>query len=140
MKILHISTSDDGGAGIACIRLHQGLLELGVDSKVLVYLKKRNIPGVCAFIESLFTCLPVLGSINFIFIAIVLYTDIQPYLLVHMPWIKLRIFMLALTFLVGGMMILVYKFVLPSLWAFRGRQMFGKETRENDEGRNNSTN
>jgi len=57
-----------------------------------------------------------------------------------MPWIKLWIFMLALTFLVGGMMILVYKFVLPSLWAFRGRQMFGKKTRENDESRNNSTN
>ena len=103
-------------------------------------MRQRNIPGVGAFIESLFTCLPILGIINFIFIAIVLYTDIQPYLLVHMPWIKLWIFMLALTFLVGGMMILVYKFVLPSLWAFRGRQMFGKETRENDEGRNNSTN
>jgi len=103
-------------------------------------MRQRNIPGVGVFIESLFTCLPVLGIINFIFIAIVLYTDIQPYLLACMPWIKLWIFMLALTFLVGGMMILVYKFVLPSLWAFRGRPMFGKETRENDESRNNSTN
>jgi len=35
-------------------------------------MRQRNIPGVGAFIESLFTCLPVLGIINFIFIAIVL--------------------------------------------------------------------
>jgi glycosyltransferase involved in cell wall biosynthesis len=52
MKILHISTSDTGGAANACIRLHQGLLELGVDSKVLVFLKRRNIPEVYQFYEN----------------------------------------------------------------------------------------
>lgn len=36
MKVLHISTSDSGGAGLACIRIHNSLLEQGVDSKVLV--------------------------------------------------------------------------------------------------------
>ncbi len=52
MKILHISTSDTGGAANACIRLHLGLLELGVDSKVLVFLKKRNIPEVYQLFEN----------------------------------------------------------------------------------------
>jgi len=36
MKILHINTYDTGGAGKACVRLHQGLLEQGVDSKLLL--------------------------------------------------------------------------------------------------------
>jgi len=47
MKILHISTYDKGGAATACIRLHEGLLNAGIDSKVLVLNKtKENIPEV----------------------------------------------------------------------------------------------
>ncbi|MDP4267503.1 MAG: glycosyltransferase [Bacteroidota bacterium] len=36
MKILLVSTSDRGGAAKACIRLHLGLLENGIDSKLLL--------------------------------------------------------------------------------------------------------
>ena len=35
MKILHINTFDSGGAANSAIRLHKGLLELGMDSKML---------------------------------------------------------------------------------------------------------
>ncbi|WKN40715.1 glycosyltransferase [Tunicatimonas pelagia] len=42
MKILHISTKDTGGAAIAGIRLHKGLLQQGVDSKFLFYEEKTN--------------------------------------------------------------------------------------------------
>lgn len=41
MKILHINTYDTGGAATACRRIHLGLLERGIDSKVL-YLKKTK--------------------------------------------------------------------------------------------------
>ncbi len=36
MKVLHINTKLRGGAGKACLRLHQGLSDCGVDSKLLV--------------------------------------------------------------------------------------------------------
>lgn len=36
MKVLHLSTSDTGGAGRATYRTHQGLLETGIDSQMLV--------------------------------------------------------------------------------------------------------
>ena len=36
MKILHVNTSDYGGAAKACLRLHEGLMKNGVDSNVLV--------------------------------------------------------------------------------------------------------
>jgi glycosyltransferase involved in cell wall biosynthesis len=35
MRILHVNTSTKGGAGIACLRLHEALLNSGLDSKVL---------------------------------------------------------------------------------------------------------
>ncbi len=51
-NILHISTSDKGGAAKACLRLHLGLLNHGINSKVLV-LDKYNysIPNVYQFWE-----------------------------------------------------------------------------------------
>ncbi|MES2567369.1 MAG: glycosyltransferase [Bacteroidota bacterium] len=44
MKILHINTYDFGGAATACRRIHLGLLEKGVDSKMLLLHKSKNIP------------------------------------------------------------------------------------------------
>ena len=42
MKILHINTHDVGGAGKACLRLHEGLIERGVFSKSLILSSKKN--------------------------------------------------------------------------------------------------
>ncbi len=44
LKILHINTNDTGGAANACLRLHQGLMQIeGLQSKVLVRNKKLDI-------------------------------------------------------------------------------------------------
>lgn len=42
MKVLHLCASFKGGAGIACNRIHQGLLEIGVDSHLLTANKDMN--------------------------------------------------------------------------------------------------
>ncbi|WP_298494570.1 glycosyltransferase [uncultured Algibacter sp.] len=42
MKLLLINTSDIGGAGKACVRLHQGLLSMNVDAKLLLAKKTAN--------------------------------------------------------------------------------------------------
>lgn len=50
MKILHINQSDiGGGAGIAGYRLHQGLLEQGIDSKLLVGTLKLDSNRISTF-------------------------------------------------------------------------------------------
>ncbi|WP_031529595.1 glycosyltransferase [Dyadobacter crusticola] len=49
MKILHITCFDNGGAGTAAVRLHKGLLNLGIESKVLVLEKRTDTPEVYAF-------------------------------------------------------------------------------------------
>lgn len=46
MKVVHISFSDSGGAGLAAFRLHRSLLAAGVDSKMLVADKKSDDPNV----------------------------------------------------------------------------------------------
>src|SRR5690606_30602695 len=49
MKVLHINTYDTGGAATACRRIHLGLLEKGVDSKILLLHKTKNIPETYSF-------------------------------------------------------------------------------------------
>jgi glycosyltransferase involved in cell wall biosynthesis len=47
MKVLHLSTSDiDGGAARAAYRLHQGLVNTGIESKMLVRAKFGKDPSV----------------------------------------------------------------------------------------------
>ncbi len=42
MKVVHLSTSDTGGAGIAAARLHKALLADGIDSRLLTMHRFRN--------------------------------------------------------------------------------------------------
>ncbi|MDW7695815.1 glycosyltransferase [Flammeovirgaceae bacterium SG7u.111] len=50
MKILHINTYDRGGAANACTRLHLGLLEKGVESKLLLKQKTKNLPSSFVYV------------------------------------------------------------------------------------------
>ncbi|NME72549.1 glycosyltransferase [Flammeovirga aprica] len=52
MKIVHISTYPNGGAGNATIRMHKSLLENGVDSKVITRDYTLDLEGVKAFNSS----------------------------------------------------------------------------------------
>ena len=46
MKILIISYSDSGGAGVAALRLHKALVSEGGDSRLLCFNKSSDAPGV----------------------------------------------------------------------------------------------
>lgn len=46
MKVLILSSSDCGGAGIAALRLHKALMENGIDSSILCFFKGTNTPKV----------------------------------------------------------------------------------------------
>jgi len=52
MKVLIINTYDIGGAANACLRLHLGLLNNNVQSKLLVKNKYKNYPEVYKFQEN----------------------------------------------------------------------------------------
>ncbi len=53
MKVLLVTTSDRGGAGKACVRLHQGLLKKNIDAKLLLLQKSNSdIPESYSFLEA----------------------------------------------------------------------------------------
>lgn len=49
MKVLLVNTYDIGGAANACLRLHQGLLESNIDSKVSICYKSKHLRQTFAF-------------------------------------------------------------------------------------------
>lgn len=53
-KILHISISDSGGAGLAASRLNTAMIQEGLDSKLLCLHKTSSLEGVVKFSDSVF--------------------------------------------------------------------------------------
>ena len=91
-------------------------------------MRQHNVPGLGALVESFAATLPFLSVLNFWAIITVLYATAQPYLLQYTPWITLWSFVGGLTLTGVIIMIIIYKFVLPSVWSFRGRQMFDRDS------------
>lgn len=61
MKIVHVSTSDHGGAGIAASRLHIALLERGIDSSFLTLHKfSKHIPQHVQFLPGTGFVFPII--------------------------------------------------------------------------------
>lgn len=52
MKVLHLSTQDNGGAGRAAVRLHQALLEQGVNSQMIVQIKTTDLSTIHMLAQS----------------------------------------------------------------------------------------
>jgi len=95
--------------------------------------KQKNIPWLGALIDSLYVSLPILSIINFFAILTILYTNIAPLLQEYAPWVGFEHFVTAAGVITVIMMLLVYKFVIPSLWTFRSKQMFGYESKLMDQ-------
>ena len=49
MKVLIVNTFDKGGAANACLRLHEGLIQQGVESKVLLKHKQKSLQQTYEF-------------------------------------------------------------------------------------------
>lgn len=44
MRVVHITTDDSGGAGLCCLRIHQSLIDMGVESKVVALRNNQHAP------------------------------------------------------------------------------------------------
>lgn len=91
-------------------------------------LKQKKIIGIGELYESFITALPILSAVQFISILAVLYNQLQPTLVTMLPGVTLPKFLLALSLIMAGVMVLVYKFLIPSVWTFRGKQLYGFES------------
>ena len=90
--------------------------------------KQRNIPWLGALVDSLYTALPILSIINFLSIITLLYATIRGYLFDWAPWLTFGWFIGIMVILTSTLIVLMYIFVVPSIWTFRGKQMYGYES------------
>jgi MFS family permease len=98
-----------------------------------IKIRQKKIIGLGEIYEAFITALPILSAVQFISILAILYNQISPYLVDVFPWITLFRFVVILSILMILAMILVYKFLIPSIWTFRGKQLYGFESALLDE-------
>lgn len=96
-------------------------------------LKQKNVPWLGVLVDSLYTALPILSILNFLSIMTILYASIKMYLFQWAPGLTFGWFILLIGALTSILVVFVYFFVIPSLWTFRQRQMFGYDSKLRDE-------
>jgi hypothetical protein len=86
--------------------------------------KQRDVRGIGAFINVLYLTAPMIGMVAYVMSAITMYTVIKPYLNYWFPWMSIGVFfaILFVAFLVA--LLIFYKFIYPSYWAFQNRQVY----------------
>lgn len=93
------------------------------------FLRQRNIPLLGALVDSLVTSLPLTSLITFVSMQIVLYdTSIRPYVEAHIQWLSIWVFVAFMVVGVSLAMLVVFKYIIPSVWTFRNKQMFGYDS------------
>jgi len=87
------------------------------------FLTQHKVPLIGPIMDLLSYTAVWIGWLNFVMVAVTAYnTTLRPYLLVYIPWMKLWIFMLFLFCTFVLVILLVYKFIVPSYYEFRGQQ------------------
>lgn len=82
--------------------------------------KQYNIPGLGAFMDSVYTSTPLFSAVNLISVLVLLYTAVQEK---WFPWLSMSLFFLVLFIGLLIVVLMVYKFLIRSIWAFRSSQM-----------------
>ncbi len=93
---------------------------------------QHSIRWLGACVESLYMVLPMLSVINFISVTILLWGSAKETIQEYAPWVSFWIFLLGFGTVAAVSMLFAWVLLVPSIWAVRGQQMFGKETRGNN--------
>lgn len=99
-------------------------------------LKQVYVPKVGGFKDVLNHIMSYAGAINSILIAITTYeVALKRYIIHYLPWFHVSMFVGAIVFFMLFLMLLEYKFVIPSYYAFRNRQYSDGEKLLKEEGK-----
>ena len=85
--------------------------------------KRRRLPFVGEFADAFFTTLPFFGIYSSLSITVILYAQVSDWLLVWVPWMTLWKFLLIIGFALTVALFFAYKYIIPSLWHSRSKQM-----------------
>ncbi|MGR3295905.1 MAG: hypothetical protein ACUZ8A_06725 [Candidatus Bathyanammoxibius sp.] len=85
--------------------------------------KQRRIRFLGEFIDTIFTSMPFFSAYTILSTTIILYEMTKEYIQNLLPWMNVLWFMLILGLLFLPVMLVVYKYIIPSVWQFRSTQM-----------------
>ena len=91
-------------------------------------INQKVLPGIGAIYEAFVVSLPFLSAIQFLTILTMFYENLKVYIHPVMPWVTFPIFISTVASVMCCIMVVVYKFLLPSIWNFRGKQLYGFES------------
>jgi len=96
-------------------------------------LKQKPLAKIGPIYEAFVVSLPFLSAIQFLTILTIFYNDARWYLAPYFPWITFPTFVALATAGLATIMTFVYKYLIPSIWTFRGKQLYGFESELMDE-------
>ena len=79
-----------------------------------IKVKQRTLPGLGALHDAFTTSLPVLSAVQFLTILTLFYNDLSPHIIPIFPWMTFSIFIVGISLIMVGVMVLVYK-ILPNI-------------------------
>lgn len=85
--------------------------------------RQRRIPFLGELVDSVFTAMPALSLISLVSTLIILYEVMKQYVIDIAPWMNIGYFFGAIVIVFIPILLVVYKYILPSVWNFRSTQM-----------------
>ena len=85
--------------------------------------KQKRIKYLGELVDSIFTAMPALSAFSLASTIIILYEVTKEYILNLLPWMNVLYFMFALAIIFLPILLVVFKYVIPSVWHFRSTQM-----------------
>lgn len=86
--------------------------------------KQYNLKWIGPIINVFYLTAPLFGIASYVMVAITMYTVIMPYIKPVVPWLTIGIFFLILAPICISMLLLFYKFIFPSYFAFVNKQTY----------------
>lgn len=93
------------------------------DSSTTKLFKQRRIKFLGEFVDTIFTAMPALSAYSIVTTTIIMYELTKEYIQNLLPWMNVLYFVLFLIVLFIPIMLVVYKYIIPSVWHFRSTQM-----------------
>lgn len=84
---------------------------------------QRRVRFLGELVDTIFTAMPALSVFSLVSTTIILYEVTKQYLLNYAPWMNVLYFIAFLAVAFIPIMLIVYKFIIPSVWHFRSTQM-----------------
>ena len=85
--------------------------------------KQRRVKFLGEVVDTVFTAMPFFSAYSILSTTIILYEMTKSYIQNLLPWMNVLWFLLLLGLLFLPVMLVVYKYIIPSVWQFRSTQM-----------------